>query len=844
METPRHDVKVGPAASLMAGDFLFEEDCSSVGITKLLVVGVLVHLIAGLSVFAIFSGTHLTPSINGTQTHTGSLASRLVVFLSDGLRADYAFSTKPPLTPYLQGVAKKEGVCGISVAKAPTESRPCHLAIFGGFNEEMPALFEAFSNNPHPYDHLLSKAKYAWAIGYPSVVTLFASRYTPENNENAWQEPSWYLERIDEPERASDPSISVQHYSKAFSQACQKHLQDDWSFEKLHKLWQSDNPEIQQRLKSDRLLLFVHLDSVDENGHAFGPHTTEYASALQRVDVGIKLAVDEIHQYYRNDGRTAFIFTADHGHLDVGGHGDGSRECTRTPFIAWGAGMKREADLGEIDQKSIAPLIASLLGVDIPVHSYGLLTSRILDALQIDGKQRKQLLQKNLDQLQNHYDALERKLRTKEGVLYIPFVSSLPSEPDARIQALGSRIKSLQRYEWMPMRIVITINYVLWMLYCLTNRQQALPAKSKAMPIVAGVLLALMQLYRRASWPAYAETGLLLFFVNHFAVLFTRPQISITEASKALWSTLKGLEVFLAVALLELISQAFTRQWIFSIPIVGLSAYKRSWYIAPVAVFPVLASVRALVSPWIVLSSSTFALSFVSFFIKMKHRVLLVPLMAFSIILTAISDFSLSSRLPAFACSLQHLSAQCCFVAPLFIWWLLQRHEERSVMLSLACLLPATILLSNSYEAAFLCLFAFAVYSFEMASNTLLASTELLILIGAAFFGVNGIDTLTHFVHLPSFRRLTLLNFTIINAALFSFKLITPFLLIFHLKLASSKHRLLSTSIAMSEYIAIRNFWAVPKMESSWAEFGLVLVKFEVSNSLFLIVAAFILCLQ
>ncbi len=35
-------------------------------------------------------------------------------------------------------------------------------------------------------------------------------------------------------------------------------------------------------------------------------------------------------------------------------------------FVAWGAGIKPGAQLGEIDNRSVAPTIAKLLGIEIP----------------------------------------------------------------------------------------------------------------------------------------------------------------------------------------------------------------------------------------------------------------------------------------------------------------------------------------------------------------------------------------------------------------------------------------------------------------------------------------------
>lgn len=98
------------------------------------------------------------------------------------------------------------------------------------------------------------------------------------------------------------------------------------------------------------------------------------------VDEGIRKISKHFQEIY-DDSKTVFIVTSDHGMTPWGAHGTGLQSETETPFIAWGAGIKRptvesninkdpqsmrwgfedylRTDLKQID---IAPLMSFLLG--------------------------------------------------------------------------------------------------------------------------------------------------------------------------------------------------------------------------------------------------------------------------------------------------------------------------------------------------------------------------------------------------------------------------------------------------------------------------------------------------
>lgn len=120
----------------------------------------------------------------------------------------------------------------------------------------------------------------------------------------------------------------------------------------------------------------------------------EYLNNIALVDSGVSELVSIIEDFFDHDGRTAYVFTSDHGMTNWGSHGAGHPSETLTPLVAWGAGVQsahrvtepqpyndgylkdwKLEDIRRVDvnQADIAPLMASLIGVPIPVNSVGVL---------------------------------------------------------------------------------------------------------------------------------------------------------------------------------------------------------------------------------------------------------------------------------------------------------------------------------------------------------------------------------------------------------------------------------------------------------------------------------------
>ena len=103
------------------------------------------------------------------------------------------------------------------------------------------------------------------------------------------------------------------HLEKFFANQVISQL-DTWVFDKVKTFLnqQRDNAELK---RSDQIILFLHLLGLDTNGHANKPNSVKFDENLKAVDRGVREIVSLCEEFWRHDGRTAYIFTSDHGDL-------------------------------------------------------------------------------------------------------------------------------------------------------------------------------------------------------------------------------------------------------------------------------------------------------------------------------------------------------------------------------------------------------------------------------------------------------------------------------------------------------------------------------------------------
>lgn len=338
-------------------------------------LGLLVHFVFFASIFDIYFTSPLVHGMTPQFTPLPPPAKRLVLFVADGLRADALYELDEDgnsTAPFIRNVIMHEGSWGISHTRVPTESRPGHVALIAGFYEDVSAVAKGWKENPVEFDSLFNESKYTWSWGSPDILPMFAKGASGDHV---------YTYSYD----AQREDFGAHDATKL----------DTWVFDKVKDFFDAarNNQSLFSKVNEEKVVFFLHLLGIDTNGHAHRPSSREYKDNIKKVDDGVKEIVSLFKRFYGDDGKTAFIFTSDHGMTDWGSHGAGHPSETLTPLVTWGAGIKFPQKVSaqqfddeflkewklenwkrrDVNQADIAPLMASLIGVPFPLNSVGTL---------------------------------------------------------------------------------------------------------------------------------------------------------------------------------------------------------------------------------------------------------------------------------------------------------------------------------------------------------------------------------------------------------------------------------------------------------------------------------------
>ncbi|KAI8630584.1 PigN-domain-containing protein [Xylariaceae sp. FL1651] len=474
---------------------------------RFLAIAMVFHLVYIYSIFDIY---FVSPIVSGMQLFqldrplgTKAPADRLVLFVGDGLRADKAFQSFPdpypktdddltprPLAPFLRSRVLEYGTFGVSHTRVPTESRPGHVALIAGLYEDVSAVATGWKLNPVNFDSVFNRSRHTWSWGSPDILPMFEHGATPGR-------------------------IDAYCYDAEFEDFSQDALHlDIWVFDHVKELFAAaeKNKTLNDALRQDKIVFFLHLLGLDTTGHSYRPYSKEYLYNIKVVDQGVKEITSMIQKFYADD-RTAFVFTADHGMSDWGSHGDGNPDNTRTPLIAWGSGVAKpivnkegtapghddySKDWGlahikrhDVQQADVAALMAYLVGLEFPANSVGELPLSYLSA---DLKEKAEASFVNAQEILEMYRVKEvnKKAKQLRYQPYRPLSSDHGELPSARLSSIRSLIEArhfeeaieetaalmkiglegmryLQTYDWLFLRALITIGYLGWMAFALTT---------------------------------------------------------------------------------------------------------------------------------------------------------------------------------------------------------------------------------------------------------------------------------------------------------------------------------------------------------------------------------------
>ncbi|KAL8775282.1 MAG: hypothetical protein Q9209_000289 [Squamulea sp. 1 TL-2023] len=473
-------------------------------------VAIIFHLIYIRSIFDIY---FVSPIVSGMTSYaidrsSGSEAParRLVLFVGDGLRADKAFQSFPdpspsnphapsaqeprPLAPFLRSRVLKHGTFGVSHTRVPTESRPGHVALIAGLYEDVSSVTTGWKLNPVNFDSVFNRSRHTWSWGSPDILPMFKEGATPG--------------RID----AETYGEEFEDFSKDATEL------DTWVFNKVKGLFASasSNGTLDAALRQDKNVFFLHLLGLDTTGHAYRPYSKEYLHNIKIVDQGVQEITTLINEFY-GDRKTAYVFTADHGMSDWGSHGDGHPDNTRTPLVAWGSGVAKpvindsgtalghedgfSTDWGlnhvrrhDVNQADIAALMAYLAGLEFPVNSVGELPLSYLTA---NLHEQAEAMLVNAREVIEMYRVKEEEKKATE-IRYRPYAKLADKVHSVEQRILDIRraidqgqfkqgirmsqdllqtglegMRYLQTYDWLFLRMLVTIGYLGWIAFALTT---------------------------------------------------------------------------------------------------------------------------------------------------------------------------------------------------------------------------------------------------------------------------------------------------------------------------------------------------------------------------------------
>ncbi len=270
---------------------------------------------------------------------TPRLSQRVILVMVDGLRLDHSRQAGFDAVRTL-------GVDAAAGSHYPTVSRPNYITLLTGTPPIASGIRHNRVRTPLRLDSIMTRAKAAGlrvttASDIGNIPPLFIT--TPVTELGSLEHP-----------QVGDLITPAAGYA--------------WPFDEVRKAESLAGLEqsLATVLARPSDLVIVLAGDVDRAGHAYGAASAQYREAAVAVGAAIGRLVTQLDLT-----KDTLIITADHGHVDRGGHGGREPEALAVPLLIAGAGIVPGAQAPTARLVDVAPTISALLGIPAPGHGYG-----------------------------------------------------------------------------------------------------------------------------------------------------------------------------------------------------------------------------------------------------------------------------------------------------------------------------------------------------------------------------------------------------------------------------------------------------------------------------------------